>query len=121
MQWYLGCWKKYVDFGGRARRKEYWMFVLFNILASIVISIIGALLLKENSVILTSLYSLAVLLPSLAVLVRRLHDIGKKWYWIFITLIPLVGAIWMLVLLCTEGENADNAFGPNPKAEEAKE
>ncbi|MBU5449863.1 DUF805 domain-containing protein [Acetivibrio sp. MSJd-27] len=116
MQWYLNCWKKYVDFNGRSRRKEYWMFVLFNILASIVVSIVGSLLLRKNGVILSGLYNLAVFLPSLAVLIRRLHDIGKKWYWIFISLIPLAGPIWMLVLLCTEGEG-DNEFGPDPKAE----
>ena len=115
MQWYLKCWKQYADFKGRARRKEYWMFTLFNCLAIIVLAILGSLILKEKAGILLGLYILAVLIPSLAVLCRRLHDIGKKGTWIFIALIPLVGSIWLLVLLCIAGTE-DNAFGPNPKA-----
>lgn len=115
MNYYLDVLKKYVVFEGRARRKEYWMFILFNLIVGGVVSILDYIL---GTAILGYLYSLAVLLPSLAVQVRRLHDINKPWYWIFITLIPLVGAIWMIVLMATEGTRGDNDFGPDPKAGE---
>ena len=91
------------------------MFILFNLIVGGVVSILDYIL---GAAILGYLYSLAVLLPSLAVQVRRLHDINKPWYWIFITLIPLVGAIWMIVLMATEGTRGDNDFGPDPKAGE---
>ena len=115
MNYYLDVLKKYIVFDGRARRKEYWMFILFNLIIGGVVSILDYIL---GAAILGYLYSLAVLLPSLAVQVRRLHDINKPWYWIFITLIPLVGAIWMIVLMATEGTRGDNDFGPDPKAGE---
>ena len=115
MNYYLDVLKKYIVFDGRARRKEYWMFILFNVIIGGVLAILDSIL---GTAILGYLYSLAVLLPSLAVQVRRLHDINKPWYWIFITLIPLVGPIWMIVLMATEGTRGDNDFGPDPKAGE---
>ncbi len=119
MSWYLQVLKKYATFSGRARRKEYWMFVLFNIIFSVVAtildSVLGTLDQDTGYGLLSGLYALAVLLPSLAVLVRRLHDIGKSGWWIFITLIPLVGAIWLLVLMVTDSQPGDNQYGPNPK------
>ena len=115
MNYYLDVLKKYIVFDGRARRKEYWMFILFKVIVGGVLAILDSIL---GTAILGSLYGLAVLLPSLAVQVRRLHDINKPWYWIFITLIPLVGAIWMIVLMATEGTRGDNDFGPDPKAGE---
>ena len=99
MNWYLTCLKEhYADFKGRARRKEYWMFVLFNVIVSMVLTILGGLI-KCSWI--GSLYSLAVLVPSLAVSVRRLHDTGRSGWWILISLIPVVGAIWLIVLLCS--------------------
>jgi uncharacterized membrane protein YhaH (DUF805 family) len=115
MSWYLGCWKKYATFSGRARRKEYWMFVLFNVIATVVLSIIGSLILKENGTILTGIYGLAILIPSLAVTVRRLHDTGRKGWWIFISFVPVIGGIWLFVLTLLDS-TADNEYGPNPKA-----
>ena len=112
MNWYLDVLKKYADFKGRARRKEYWMFVLFNVIISIVISAVGALI---EMPLLGNLYSLAVLLPGLAVGVRRLHDINKSGWYILIALIPLIGAIWLLILLAKEGDVGENQYGPNPK------
>lgn len=112
MNWYLDVLKKYADFKGRARRKEYWMFVLFNVIISIVISSVGALI---EMPLLGNLYSLAVLLPGLAVGVRRLHDINKSGWYILIALIPLIGAIWLLILLAKEGDVGENQYGPNPK------
>jgi len=119
MKWYLGVLKKYADFGGRARRKEYWMFVLFNIIFVTVAVIIDNILGIANEYTALGpfyyLYILAVLLPSLAVLVRRLHDIGKSGWWFFISLIPFIGAIWLLVLLVTDSQPGENQYGPNPK------
>lgn len=108
------CLTKYVDFNGRARRREYWFFCLFNVLVSIVVGAIASLLKAD---IISNLVSLALLLPSLAVAVRRLHDIGKKWTWILMGLIPLVGWIFLLVYYCTDSQPGENQFGCNPKAE----
>ena len=126
MQWYLKVVKdNYANFAGRARRKEYWMFVLFNIIFAIVAMIIDNIAGTTFDLMpgyhlpygwIYLLYALAVILPSLAVCVRRLHDVGKSGWWIFIGLIPLVGAIWLLVLACTEGNPGDNVYGPSPKA-----
>ena len=111
--------QKYCLFSGRARRREYWMFVLVNVVLSLIATLIdNALHLKiGKSGVLELVLSLALLLPSLGLTVRRLHDIDKDWYWIFIVFIPIVGGIWMLVLECTEGNRFDNRFGPDPKAE----
>lgn len=123
MNWYIKVLKQYVDFGGRARRKEYWMFVLFNAIIAFVLGLIDGLLGWEisyiNMGILGLIYSLGVFLPSLAVSVRRLHDIGKSGWYILIGLIPLVGAIILIVWLCKEGESTSNDWGENPKAAEA--
>ena len=113
MNWYLGCWKKYVDFSGRARRTEYWMFVVFTLLATIAIGFVDRLL--GTSGVLYGIYTLAALLPSLAVLVRRLHDTGRSGWMMLIALIPIIGAIVLLVFLCCDSKPGDNRFGPNPK------
>lgn len=119
MNWYLQVFKKYADFKGRARRKEYWMFVLFNILFSIValsIDMAMGMNMGMRGGILTGLYFLATIIPTLAVSVRRLHDTNKSGWMILIGLIPLIGGIWLLVLYVTEGDAGDNEYGPNPKA-----
>ncbi len=114
--------KKYCLFSGRARRREYWMFVLANFVIGVIASVIDNVfgLEIENGAndieILSTIVSLALLLPSLGLTVRRLHDIGRDWYWIFIALIPIAGPIWLLVLECREGDRFDNSFGPDPKA-----
>ncbi|MFF5637289.1 DUF805 domain-containing protein [Streptomyces sp. NPDC012825] len=112
MNWYLDVLKKYAVFSGRARRKEFWMFQLFNVIAVIILSILDAVL---GIQILSAVYALAVFLPSLGVSVRRLHDTGRSGWWILIALIPLVGGIILLVFNCLEGEQQQNAYGPNPK------
>jgi uncharacterized membrane protein YhaH (DUF805 family) len=121
MNWYLKVLKNYAVFSGRARRTEYWMFVLFNIIFCIVASILDRILgTTIQGAILGGavyyLYCLAVLIPGLAVAVRRLHDIGKSGWFLLIALIPIVGAIWLLVLLCTDGNAIENKYGANPKA-----
>lgn len=96
MKWYFKCLKQYVDFSGRARRKEYWMFYLFNVIVSLVLFFVDGLIgTKIHGVgIISSVYSLAVFLPGLAVAVRRLHDIGKSgWNILWISIFTIVGAI----------------------------
>lgn len=126
MNWYLAVLKKYVTFSGRARRKEFWMFILFNLIFGAVASILDSLLglssttmvngiTTYNAGIISIIYSLAVFLPSLAVIFRRLHDTGRSGGWIFINLVPLIGWIWFIVLVATAGQVGDNKFGPDPK------
>ena len=120
MNYYLKVLRQYVDFKGRARRAEYWNFVLFSTLLSIVLLLVDTYVLGTNpmageSGIIGNLYSLAVFLPSLGVLVRRLHDVGKSGWFFLIVLIPLIGAIWLLVLLFKDSEQGENKWGPNPK------
>ena len=124
MSWYLEALKKYAVFSGRSRRMEYWYFVLFNIIVSIVLGTIDALLGTLGSGmgvgLLSGIYGLAILIPSLAVTVRRLHDIDRSGWWIFINLIPLIGAIVLLVFAVSEGTPGNNRYGPNPKGATAR-
>jgi len=131
MKWYIKCFKQYADFSGRARRKEYWMFVLFNIIfcfATIILSYVLSELAMGGGDGVTQpaspegvnwgffgLYVLATLFPMLAVSVRRLHDVGKSGWNYFIGLIPLVGAIILIVWLCTDSQADKNKWGVNPK------
>ncbi|MFD5029876.1 DUF805 domain-containing protein [Streptomyces sp. NPDC058220] len=117
MNWYVDVLKNYAGFSGRARRQEYWMFFLINSAIAIVVGIIDAVV--GLSSILILLYILAVLIPSLAVFVRRLHDTGKTGWWILIGAIPLVGAIILIVFLASEGDQNPNAYGQNPKQVQA--
>ena len=122
IQWFVKVLRHYADFSGRARRKEYWMFTLFNVIFyfawSILTGIIFALFSNGNSDSLTAAvygYSLMMMLPGLAVSVRRLHDLGKSGWMMLVGFIPVVGGIWLLVLMLTEGEPGENKYGPNPK------
>ncbi|WP_066053930.1 DUF805 domain-containing protein [Robertmurraya korlensis] len=115
MQWYLKVLKNYVGFQGRARRKEYWMFFLFNFLITILLSIIESMLGLGG--ILSALYGLAVLLPSIAVSVRRLHDIGRSGWWMLLSLIPVIGLIVLLVFAVLDSQPGENKYGPNPKGQ----
>lgn len=120
MEWYVMVWKQYAEFSGRARRKEYWMFTLIHSLILLGVYLVGLLLsvflIGIPLLILGGLYSLAAVIPSLAVSVRRLHDVGKSGWWLLLGFIPIVGAIILLVWHATEGEPAPNLYGPNPKA-----
>jgi uncharacterized membrane protein YhaH (DUF805 family) len=119
MNWYLKVLKQYADFSGRARRKEYWVFVLFNMIFGIVAIILDNILgLTAGELpygVFYFLYVLAVLIPGLAVFVRRLHDVGKSGWMILIALIPIIGAIWLLVLMVTDSNPGENQYGVNPK------
>jgi uncharacterized membrane protein YhaH (DUF805 family) len=105
MNYFTTVLKKYAVFTGRARRAEYWYFTLFSSIISIVLSGIGAAM---DTPLISSLYSFAVLIPSLAVAVRRVHDVGKSGWFI---LIP----IYNLILFVTEGDHGPNEYGPDPK------
>ena len=111
MQWYLKVLKNYVGFQGRAKRKEYWMFVLINCIISTVLALLGSQV--EIFQLLAGLYSLAVLLPSLAVSIRRLHDTGRSGWWLFISLIPLIGSIILIVFMCQDSRENENQYGAN--------
>ena len=119
MNWYLSVLKNYARFGGRARRKEYWMFTLFNfiflIIAMIIDNVVNTTVGKLPYGLFYSLYAIAVLIPGLAVAVRRLHDVGKSGWMILIALIPIIGAIWLLVLMVTDSDPGENEYGANPK------
>ena len=104
---------QYVGFSGRARRSEYWFFCLFNIIVSCVLSALASKISLLS--LLSVVWSLAIFLPSLAVCIRRLHDIGKSGWWYLLAFIPLVGAIILIIWFCKDSEPGANAYGPNPK------
>jgi uncharacterized membrane protein YhaH (DUF805 family) len=114
MNHYLAVLKKYAVFKGRATRSEYWFFVLFNFIISIVLGIVANLI-GDVWNILGMVYGLFVLLPGLGVLVRRLHDVGKSFWMIFVSLIPIIGIIWLFVLMVTDSNPGENKYGSNPK------
>jgi len=120
MQWYLDVLKKYAVFHGRARRQEFWMFTLISFLISVVLSILDNILGTRaegtGTGLLAGLYSLAVLLPSIGVTIRRLHDTNRSGWWILIGLVPCVGWIILLVFCATAGVPGENQYGPDPKA-----
>jgi uncharacterized membrane protein YhaH (DUF805 family) len=119
MNWYLKVLKQYADFSGRARRSEYWYFALFNMIfvicAMILDNVLGIALEGIGYGPIYLLYVLAMFIPGVAVVVRRLHDVGKSGWMYFIVLIPIIGAIWLIVLLFTESQQGENKWGPNPK------
>tara|TARA_R110001592_G_scaffold2696_5_gene15384 strand:+ start:1512 stop:1901 length:390 start_codon:yes stop_codon:yes gene_type:complete len=115
MNWYLKVINQYFDFSGRARRKEYWMFMLFSIIISWTLAIIDIVFGTYIFSIISTIYSLLIFIPSLAVLLRRLHDSGHSGWYLFLILIPLLGWIWLFVLLCLESEPGQNKWGENPK------
>lgn len=117
MNWYLEVLKKYAVFSGRARRKEYWMFFLFNIIIAIVLGILDSIFSLPG--ILTTLYFLAVLIPGIAVSIRRLHDTGRSGWWLLIGFIPVVGAVVLLIVMVLDSKPGENQYGAYPKTETA--
>jgi uncharacterized membrane protein YhaH (DUF805 family) len=116
MYWYLKALKNFIYFKGRAQRKEYWTFVLVNVLISVVLLVIQLSIGLDDW--LTRLFSYLVFLPSTSALVRRLHDTGRSGKWIFIGLVPIIGQIVLIVFACFDSEDHENKWGPNPKGEE---
>jgi uncharacterized membrane protein YhaH (DUF805 family) len=122
MNWYLEVLKKYATFSGRARRKEYWYFALFSFLITIGLSVvdtlIGTMSLEAGTGLLSGIYTLGVIVPNISVTVRRLHDTGRSGWWFWIVLIPLIGAITLLVFMVFDSKPEENQYGPSPKASE---
>jgi len=120
MNWFMTALKNYAVFSGRSRRSEYWYFGLFYLIfyavCAIVDGITGSLDRAPGIGIFTGILALALLIPSLSVSVRRLHDTGRSGWWLLIGLVPLVGVIILLVFFAQDSEAGANRFGANPKA-----
>lgn len=130
MEWYKKVLSQYADFEGRARRQEYWMFTLFNFAITFgIMVVIGGIAMATSSrpllilaVVLVGIYSLAVIVPSLAVTTRRLHDTGRSGWWQLLNLLGIIpfvgwiGSIVVLVFCALEGNQGPNQYGPDPKA-----
>lgn len=112
MEWYVKVLKNYAGFDGRAHRKEYWVFVLIHFIVCLALSLLEWIIFLPG--LFTGLYGLAVLLPSLAVSVRRLHDVGKSGLWVLLSLIPVIGLIILIVFFCESGDEGENEYGPSP-------
>ena len=111
MEYFIDAFKKYADFTGRATRTEYWMFILFYMIIYVALAVIDAFL---GTVILSLLFSLVLLVPSISIATRRLHDIGRTGWWQLILFIPLLGLIVLIVFLVLDSQD-ENEYGPNPK------
>jgi uncharacterized membrane protein YhaH (DUF805 family) len=124
MNWYLMVLKNYMGFSGRARRKEYCMYTLFNVIIIVGLQILAAVMAFVSGTLATIfglliiVYSLGVLLPSIAVAIRRMHDTDRSGWWLLLGLVPLLGIV-ILVFACLPGTVGDNRFGPDPKAGES--
>ncbi len=133
MKWFLKCLKQYADFRGRARRKEYWMFTLFYCIFALVALILDIIIgttyssegvldsiLNEGTTtqigLIEGIFNIAILIPSTAVSVRRLHDIGRSGWWLLLVLLPIIGLIWLIVWAIFDSHPETNEWGPNPKA-----
>ena len=116
MQWYLEALRKYAEFDGRAHRTAFWMFTLVNVIISVILTIVDAVLGTGGDYggVLSGLYGLAMIVPSLAVGARRLHDIGRTGWWQLLALIPLIGIIVLIVWWATEGGKTPNEWGGAP-------
>ena len=130
MEWYIKVMRdNYINFKGRARRKEYWMFTLVYVIilmgCTALDNMLGTVFMMDGGALgeismgygwAYTICGLVHFLPALSLVVRRLHDVGKSGWFYLIILIPLIGIIWLLVLYCTEGQKQDNKWGPDPKA-----
>ena len=121
MNWWLKGWQKYAVFGGRSRRKEYWYFLLFTVLANIACMFLDTYFQTRHPTarfgLIGGLFSLAALTPTLAVSTRRLHDSGRSGWYLLLGLIPVVGAIVLLVFMAQPTVPGSNAYGPDPHAD----
>ncbi|NDD30514.1 MAG: DUF805 domain-containing protein [Proteobacteria bacterium] len=107
------------NFGGRSRRREYWMFVLFQALVMFAVSAVCAFAASATHINalagLPGLLALLLILPGFAVAIRRLHDVGKSGWYLLVNLVPLIGSLWFLLLMVRDSEPGVNQYGPNPK------
>ena len=120
MSWYLKALRNYVGFSGRARRREYWFFTLSSLLMTIALSILDLIIFNLSSEtvlgMFTWAYALAVIIPTLAVTFRRLHDTGKSGWWLLINFVPMIGILIFIVFLLLDSQPGENRWGPSPKA-----
>ena len=121
MKYYIKALLNFSNFHGRSTSREFWYFCLFNLLLQIITFIIDIAFKLSFSILFYSigvtsfLYTLVTIIPGLAISVRRLHDIGKSGCLLFLPIIPIVGAIWLLILFCSNSQPGENNWGPNPK------
>ncbi|BCG10921.1 MULTISPECIES: DUF805 domain-containing protein [Buttiauxella] len=123
MDWYFKVLRNYVGFSGRARRKEFWMFILVNLVLTGVLSILDKMLglrIAKDEGLLTTIYGVLIFLPYWAVQFRRLHDTDRSAWWLLLLLIPIVGWLIILAFNCQNGTPGENKFGSDPKAMDAR-
>lgn len=113
MNEYIKALKNWNNFDGRSRRRDFWMFILFNVIFFIVAEILDAIL--GTICVFTGIYGLAQIVPYIAVAIRRMHDIGKSGWWICINFVPLIGGLWFLYLAIQDSQAGVNEYGENPK------
>lgn len=117
MNWYLKVLRQYADFSGRARRTEFWIFTLIDRVILISLFIVPSLM-NFNPILVSFIaygYAIALFIPTLAVSVRRLHDVGKSGWMLLVGLIPIIGGIWLLILWIMDSDSGENKYGINPK------
>ena len=121
MKYYILAIKNFAVFSGRSNRSEYWYYVLFNLIFAVIAAVIDNVLNLSFDFapygFIYLCYVLATLVPGLAVAVRRLHDTNKSGWFVLIVLIPIIGSIWLLILLASKGTAGDNNYGPDPNGE----
>ena len=118
MEWFLLALKKYAEFNGRSRRKEYWMFYLFTMLINIPLGIIDEIAnttFQYGSGVFSLIFSLFTFVPWISVTVRRLHDQNKSGWYLLLFFLPIIGWFWLFILTVTEGNKGPNEYGPDPK------
>ncbi|WP_010523026.1 DUF805 domain-containing protein [Aquimarina agarivorans] len=117
MEWFTMALHKYLDFSSRSRRKEFWMFYLFYSIFSALLGVIDNLfdLFSGNFGFLSTIFSVLMFIPYLAVSIRRLHDVNKSGWFLLLILVPIIGWIWLFILLITEGYQGPNEYGDDPK------
>lgn len=113
MNWYFKVIRNYAVFGGRARRKEYWFFILFSAIASFILMMLDVILWDWQ--ILHTIYALTLFIPSTAVAIRRLHDTNHSGWWYLLIFVPIIGWLVMLIFMVINGDPGKNRFGPDPK------
>ena len=116
MDWCLMAFRRFADFGGRSQRKEYWMFLLFNFVVTVILAAVLGDGGDNGPPAVFLAYQLLILVPGLAVSVRRLHDIGKSGWWLLLNIVPLVGPPVLLYFAVKDSQPGSNQYGPNPKA-----
>ena len=121
MNGYLQVLNKYAVFKGRARRREYWVFILFNVIFSTALVLIdqkmGNFVVSTDFGVLSAIYTLAVMIPGVAVSIRRLHDTGRSGWWFLITIVPILGFFVFLYFMALDSDPGTNKYGPSPKSD----